>query len=134
MFPCCPWRAFEAKHQDFPVQLVDDYNRRSAYLPWPMNGGALPASSTRTFAIAVAWTIFFIIGIDNSVSFFNWLERRDPALYPPDQNPKSADDYVSSLTHPVVVRRVQKDMEAEAERLREQFGLKKDRPKQKQGL
>jgi hypothetical protein len=68
------------------------------------------------------------------MSFLQWLERRDPALCPPDQNPKSADEYVSWLTNSVVVRKVQKQMDAEAERLRKQMGLKKDRPKQRQGL
>ena len=71
-------------------------------------------------------------GIDNSMNpFLRWLERRDPALLPP----KSAKQYVATrTTDPVVLRTVQKDMEAEADWLRKRLGMKKDQPKKRRGL
>lgn len=70
-------------------------------------------------------------GIDISMSFHQWLERRDPAL----RLPKAAREYATSLTHPVVVRLVQKDMDAEAASLRQRMGMKRDRhSKPRRGL
>jgi hypothetical protein len=53
-------------------------------------------------------------------SFANWLERRDPVQ-------RWAQQYAALQSDPVALRRVQREMEAEADSLRQRLGLKRSR-------
>ena len=53
-------------------------------------------------------------------SFVNWLERRDPVR-------RWAQQYAAAYSDPVVLRRVQRDMEDNEKRQRKVLGLKRDR-------
>jgi hypothetical protein len=60
-------------------------------------------------------------------TFISWLERRAPAW-------ATARQYAASLTDPVVLRRVQREMETEDAVLRRRLGMKRDGRRQRRGL
>jgi len=65
--------------------------------------------------------IFFRVAIHTCMSnFVNWLEHRDPALWRARQD-------MARQTHPITIRRVQKDMKAEEDLLRRRLGMKTGR-------
>ena len=70
-----------------------------------------------------------IAGINTSMSFQEWLKQRDPARW------RLAKDYARQYTDPVVLRRVQRSMEAEEGWLRKQLGMPQERrSKKRRGL